>query len=201
MFKGREKDTRSPEDIKLEQKLERERKAKAFVKQTDKQLAELKQKREQYKTMALEARSQGNKTQMASAIKFIKYADVNINRLTNFKMQIDMGKMMADTQKNTAQFMTTMTTFGESLKDSGINQAELQKSLTKFNMEAEKLQSQSEMMEDLMGDSQEIFNDMFDVDLNISESEVDSILGTGSASSNTDSKDIERDLDSLISKL
>lgn len=175
------------QEKRLEEKIKREMQYKSFQKNIEKLIKESEQKLEQYKAMALEAKKRDNKTQVVSALKYIKFIQFNIDRAQSLKFQLDMAFMNTNFSSTMRDFVTSLSSFAEGMKLEGVTPGEMAKNFSKFSLESQKFSSQIERFDSFIEDTESIFNDLVPSDQSISESDIDQMFSELNISSNTSS--------------
>jgi hypothetical protein len=179
----------SPEESRLEEKIKREMQYKDFQKNIDKTVKEASQKLEQYKKMAVEAKNRGNNQQLATALKYMKFVQFNIDRAQNLKFQLDMAFMNTNFSTTMKDFVTSLSSFAEGMKLEGVTAGEMAKSFSKFSLESQRFTSQIERFDSFMEDTETIFDELMPNVAEVNDSEIDEMLSSFSSSGQSQSID------------
>lgn len=189
MIFNKKKAEPSIEETRLEEKIKREMQYKDFQKNIDKTVKEADQKLEQYKKMALEAKNRGNKQQLATALKYMKFVQFNIDRAQNLKFQLDMAFMNTSFSSTMKDFVNALSTFSEGMKLEGVTPGEMAKSFTKFSMESQRFTSLTEQFDSFIENTESIFDELMPSVSEVSDSEIDDMLSSLSESGQSSSID------------
>ena len=189
MIFNKKKNEPSIEETRLEEKIKREMQYKDFQKNIDKTVKEAEQKLEQYKKMALEAKNRGNKQQLATALKYMKFVQFNIDRAQNLKYQLDMAFMNTSFSSTMKDFVNALSTFSEGMKLEGVTPGEMAKSFTKFSMESQRFTSLTDQFDSFIENTESIFDELMPNATEVSDSEIDDMLSSLSDSGQSNSID------------
>ena len=177
----------SAEETRFEEKIKREMQYKDFQKNIDKTVKEAETKLEQYRNMALEAKNRGNKQQLATALKYMKFVQFNIDRAQNLKFQLDMAFMNTNFSSTMKDFVGALSNFSEGMKLEGVTAGEMAKSFTKFSMESQRFTSMTEQFDSFIENTESIFDELMPNASEVSDSEIDEMLSSMSSSGKSES--------------